>query len=108
MFAIVFAFVLITLKKLITEHCGHLAIHDNIQSSIQMDKSIKAELNRNLIFCAIALVIYLATDICYMLLVKEVGFILLVNVVGAIIFVISVMKMYFDTTAAVRSKYILA
>ncbi|MBE6576608.1 MAG: hypothetical protein E7653_00540 [Ruminococcaceae bacterium] len=107
-FVAIFVCVLISLKKIIAEHCGHITISGESASGAQLDMSIKKELNKNIIICAVGLAVYAITNICYVLLAKEYGFMFFIDVVGAIIFVVTFFKAYFDISAAVKAKYILS
>ena len=107
-FGAAFACVILTFKKIINEHCGHIAIHEATASSVQLDKSIKAELMKNIIFCSVALLVSMAANVCYVLLAKEYGFMTLIDVVCSLIFIVVFFKTYFDISSAVRSKYALS
>ncbi len=107
-FAAVFVFVILALKKVIDEHCGHISISGESAMGAQLDKSIKQELNKNVVLCAVALAVYVITNICYVIFAKDYGFMFIIDVVGAVAFIGAFLKAYFDVSAAVRSKYILS
>ncbi len=109
MFFIISVSVLASMKKVIYEHTGNAFIHgkSNIADELQkkIDKDSKAELVRYLKYCFVAAVLYVATDIGYVLFAKDIKYMLLINVLGAIIFAIAYIKAYSEIMQAVNSKY---
>ena len=108
-FAIVCILILLSMKKIIDEHTGIISVSGEIKNEIQikMEADTKAELTKYLKYCAIATVVYIATDIGYTLFAKDLRYMLLINVIGTIIFVVVYVKAFSEIIQSVNSKYLL-
>lgn len=108
LFALLSCAVLKTLKGVIAEHTGVVAL-DGDKNSVceKMSEDIKKELGKYLKYCLAATVFYALTDIGYALFAKDLEYMFFINTVGAVIFVASYVKAYTEISEAVKSRYIL-
>ena len=103
-FAFVTGYALKACNQVIKDHTGVITVTGN---TTRITDQIQSDLRRNLIYCAVATILYIASDILYIFLSKDYGFMLMINVIEAIIFVASYCKAYYNIIEAVESKYIL-
>lgn len=100
--------VLKTLKAVVHRHTGVVTVSEhNVMTHAGMSKSLHKELDKYLLICFIATLVYAASDIAYVLLAKDLEFMFFVNSVAAVIFIVSYVKAYFEISEAVTSRYIL-
>ncbi len=108
LFAACILLVLLAIKKVINEHTGAISVSGTSnQSQQKMTDAIRAELGKYIIICIVLTVVYIATDICYILLAKDYSFMFLINVIGTICCIAAFAKLYFEVAEAVNSRYIL-
>ena len=95
--------------RVIGDHTGVISVSGNAatEAQLKMSEVLRKDLRKSLIYCAVATLVYLATDVCYVLMAKDYGFMLLINIVGIALFISVFAKTYFDIFEAVESKYIL-
>ena len=101
--------VISSLKFVIAEHTGierGLDEH-NFKSYIGIARATRKELSRELWLCALATVLYIASDFCYMFLVSEYGFLTVLNAGIGILCACIYLKVFLDIEEAVESKYML-
>ena len=72
-----------------------------------MTDHIRKELGRYLIYFMAASVIYILTDIFFVVFSADYGFTLLVNAVGAVIFMFALVKAYSEISEAMHSRYLV-
>lgn len=100
--------VLKTLRAVISAHTGVMALSERSASEHEgMSKALHKELEKYLLICAAATVVYAVADILYVLLAKDLGFMFFINSIAAAAFIASYVKAYFEITNAVTSRYIL-
>lgn len=108
LFAVLSCAVLKSLKKVIFEHTGVIALNSGYDSACEkMSDDIKKELGVYLKYCLAATVFYLLTDIGYVLYAKDFEYMFFINTVGAVIFIAAYVKAYIEISEAVKSRYIL-
>ena len=109
LFAVVCLMVAKALRAVIMTHTGALEINDTAHTATlnKMTDSIRKELGRYLIYLIVASVIYVLTDIFFVVFSADYGFTLLVNAVGAVIFMFALVKAYSEISEAMHSRYLV-
>ena len=109
LFADICICVVSALKFVIAEHTGieRGLDENNFKSYIGIARATRKELSRKLWLCALATVLYIASDFCYMFLVSEYGFLTVLNAGIGILCACIYLKVFLDIEEAVESKYML-
>lgn len=109
LFAIICFMALKALKAVIAEHTGVLSAEEAVNTAAlnKMADATRAELEKYLKYCMVAIGIYTVTDICYVVLSADFGFTLLVSMIGFALFIASFIKAYFEIAEAMHSRYLI-
>ncbi len=96
------------LCKTVSLHTGYVVGMERVgESEERMIGEIHRELKKNLIYSLVAAGLYIASDICYDILVSKLNFIGFINVIFAAVFIVVFLKALFAIQHAVDTKYML-
>ena len=96
------------LSNVIYNHTGYVLGRENItEATERQTKAMHQELKKPIKLMLAAAIVYVISDVAYLVLIDTLGFMGLVNIVCGIVFIGTVIKVQNELLLAVNTKYML-